>query len=166
MNSNSLPSSHFPDEGSGVVNTQTQNWLCSGRTSPERDFRSIPWALMSYGIEPKEGLYLPSYALMRCSGSILYFLDCSPELCPIEPPIAFPKGRGGGFSINSRLGIRSCNSSLSKGPLSPGLVPLAILAGGEGSGRHSYAWKVFQTEKESMSEPGKDRNSGRRRRAK
>ena len=65
---------------------------------------------------------------------------------PNRPPVALSKGRGGGFSINSRLGIRSCNSSLSKGPLSPGLVPLAILAGGEGSGRHSYAWKVFQTE--------------------
>ena len=146
MNSNSLRSDHFPDEGSGVVNTQTQNWLCSGRTSPERDFRSIPWALMSYGIEPKEGRYLPSYTLMRCSESVLYFLDCSPELCPIEPPIAFPKGRGGGFSINSRLGIRSCNSSLFKWSLSPGHVPFANLAGGEGSGRRSYARWVSYAE--------------------
>ena len=101
---------------------------------------------MSYGIEPKEGRYLPSYTLMRCSESILYFLDCSPELCPIEPPIALSKGRGGGFSINSRLGIRSCNSSLFKWSLSPGHVPFAILAGGEGSGRRSYAWRVSQTE--------------------
>ena len=65
---------------------------------------------------------------------------------PNRPPVDLSKGRGGGFSINSRLGIRSCNSSLSKGPLSPGLVPSPILAGGEGSGRHSYAWKLFQTE--------------------
>ncbi len=76
---------------------------------------------------------------------------------PNRPPVALSKGRGGGFSINSRLGIRSCNSSLSKGPLSPGLVPLAILAGGEGSGRHSYAWKVFQTEIVNLQ--GKKRNS-------
>src|SRR6478672_11172862 len=54
---------------------------------------------------------------------------------PNRPPVEFSKGRGGGFSINSRLGIRSCNSSLFKWSLSPGHVPFAILAGGEGSGR-------------------------------
>jgi hypothetical protein len=87
---------------------------------------------------------MPSYTLMRCSESIHYFLGCSSELCPIEPPIALSKGRGGGFSINSRLGIRSCNSSLFKWSLSPGHVPFAILAGGEGSGRRSYAWRASQ----------------------
>ena len=74
---------------------------------------------------------------------------------PNRPPIALSKGRGGGFSINSRLGIRSCNSSLSKWSLSLGHVPFAILAGGEGSGRRSYAWRVSQMEIEKCSLKGK-----------
>ena len=52
------------DELSGVVNTQSQNWLCSGRTSLARDFRSISRALMGCEIEPKESNLWFSYILM------------------------------------------------------------------------------------------------------
>ena len=79
---------------------------------------------------------------------------------PNRPPVVLTKGRGGGFSINSRLGIRSCNSSLFKWSLSPGHVPFAILAGGEGSGRRSYAWWVSHTEKGENELTRKDRETG------
>ena|SRR6476661_7122716 len=76
---------------------------------------------------------------------------------PNRPPVEFSKGRGGGFSINSRLGIRSCNSSLFKWSLSPGHVPFAILAGGEGSGRRSYAEGYLTGKLSNIVRPG-DRN--------
>jgi hypothetical protein len=46
------------DELSGVANTQAQKWLCSGRTSLARDFRSVSLALIGRETEPNNDRYV------------------------------------------------------------------------------------------------------------
>jgi hypothetical protein len=65
------------DELSGVVETQTQNRLCSGRTSLARDFRSIPLALIGCGIEPNNAHFWALYEL-RAVGNKFNLADWVP----------------------------------------------------------------------------------------
>ena len=84
----------IPDELSGVVETQTQNRLCSGRTSLVRDFRSISLALIGRGIEPNNAHFEALYELRAVGNKfnlLIGFLSQSFLLlvllgsCPTDP---------------------------------------------------------------------------------